>query len=77
MPYHVRRTDREIANQAELYEIIERNKYATLALCFNNEPYIVTLTYGFDKITKSLYFHCGKEGLKLDFIKRTQTLALQ
>ncbi len=76
MSYHIRRKDREIIDQSELNQIIARNKYATLALCHNNEPYIVTLTYGYDKNTKTLYFHCSKEGLKLDFIKKIRTRAL-
>lgn len=70
MPYHVRRNDREISNQSELNRIIAHNKYATLALCVNNEPYIVTLTYGYDLDNNTLYFHSGKNGLKIDFIKK-------
>jgi nitroimidazol reductase NimA-like FMN-containing flavoprotein (pyridoxamine 5'-phosphate oxidase superfamily) len=76
MSYHVRRKDREIIDQSELNQIIARNKYATLALCHNNEPYIVTLTYGYDNNTKTLYFHCSKEGLKLDFIKKNPNTCL-
>ena len=70
MPYHVRFKDREITDQAELEKIILHNKTATIALCRNDEPYVVTLTYGYDQETKTLYFHCGKKGLKIDFIKR-------
>ena len=38
-------------------------------MCRENEPYLVTLSYGFDSSRNSLYFHCANEGLKLDFIR--------
>jgi len=37
-------------------------------MCRDNEPYIVTLSYGYDSASNSLYFHCAPSGLKLDFI---------
>ena len=38
-------------------------------MCNNDEPYIVTLSYGYDSESNSLFFHCSNKGLKLDFIK--------
>ena len=38
-------------------------------MCKDNEPYLVTLSYGYDKVNNSLFFHCAKEGQKIDFIK--------
>ena len=38
-------------------------------MCKTNEPYIVTLSYGYDNERHTLYFHCAKEGQKIDFIK--------
>jgi len=38
-------------------------------MCRNNEPYIVTLSYGFDAGRNSLYVHCAPQGLKIDFFK--------
>ena len=37
-------------------------------MCRDNEPYIVTLSYGYDTEKQSLYFHCASKGLKLDFL---------
>lgn len=34
-----------------------------------NEPYIITLSYGYDQDNNALYFHCATEGQKIDFIK--------
>jgi uncharacterized protein len=56
--------------------MIRNNRIATLALCRNNEPYVVTLTYGYDNDLRTLYFHCGKEGLKLEFINANPNVCL-
>ena len=74
--YHLHnRPNREITSQIEITEILKKGKYAVISMCAENEPYIVTLSYGFDKLKNILYFHCSKQGLKLDFIKsNTQSL---
>jgi len=64
----MRRREREIVELAELESILLGGEYATLALCSNNEPYIVTLSYGYDREARCLYFHCAKDGLKTDFV---------
>jgi uncharacterized protein len=69
MSYHLRRMEREIKNEKELQTIIEKGKYGVVGLCRNNEPYVVALSYGYDKAQRALYFHCAQSGLKLDFIK--------
>ncbi len=67
--YHMNRIDREIRNTEELSRILKNGKYITIALCRDNEPYIVTLSYGYDERNSCLYFHAALKGLKLDFIK--------
>jgi len=69
MTYHLRRQDREIADPVLLEQIIRQQRYAVIALCRDNEPYVVTLDYGYDAQNRVLYFHCAKEGKKIDFIK--------
>jgi uncharacterized protein len=65
----MRRDDRQITDPKIIEEIIFKGKYATLALCRNNEPYAVTLSYGYDSDSKSLYFHCANTGLKTEFVQ--------
>jgi nitroimidazol reductase NimA-like FMN-containing flavoprotein (pyridoxamine 5'-phosphate oxidase superfamily) len=48
---------------------MERGKFVTISMCRNKEPYIVTLSYGYDKNKHALYFHAAIKGLKLDIIK--------
>lgn len=63
------KAEREITEKSVINEILQNGKYTTISLCRNNEPYIVTLSYGFDKEKNSLYFHSAKKGLKFEFLK--------
>lgn len=67
-PYHMRRDDRRIADPIEVDRILRQGRFVVLALARENEPYVVTLSYGFDDAARVLYFHVAHEGLKLDFI---------
>lgn len=67
--YHLRRIDKEIKNQDEIIEIINRQDYVTLALSYNNYPYLVSLNYGYDSDKMCFYFHCANEGKKIDYIR--------
>ena len=69
MSFHVRRKDREITNPNELQQVLKTTKYVTVALCMNDEPYLVSLSHGYDEAKKCLYFHCAPEGKKLVFLK--------
>lgn len=67
--YHMRKLEREITDKGELASILRKGKYAVISMCRDNDPYIVTLSYGYDEHKNSLYFHSAKSGLKIDFIK--------
>jgi len=69
MSFHVRRKDREITNVAELERILKTTKYVTIALCMDNEPYLVSLSHGYDEKRNCIYFHCASEGKKLIYAK--------
>jgi hypothetical protein len=45
--YHLQnRPDREITSDEEITGILRKGKYAVISMCRDNEPYIVTLSYG-------------------------------
>ena len=68
--YHLKnRPDREILEISEIKDLLLKGKFAVISTCMNNEPYIVTLSYGFDEKKNSLYFHCAPQGLKIDYVK--------
>ena len=68
--YHMNRSELAITDDRELRKIIQQGKYVTIGLCRDNEPYVVTLSYGYDVEKNALYFHCASKGLKLDFIRQ-------
>jgi hypothetical protein len=66
--YHVRRSDKEIKDHEEIKRILRSTKYVTIALSKDNQPYLVTLSHGYDEKRNCIYFHCAKEGKKIDYI---------
>jgi len=67
--YHLKRKDKEITSPEEMQAIIKRGQYTVIALCHNDEPYLVTMNYGYDEKKNALYFHAALEGQKLEFIE--------
>ncbi|MFE3845348.1 pyridoxamine 5'-phosphate oxidase family protein [Thermoplasmatota archaeon] len=64
----IRRKEKEIKNRSEMIEILQKSKYITIAMCKDNEPYLVTLSHGYDPIKNVVYFHCANEGRKIDIL---------
>jgi uncharacterized protein len=69
MSFHVRRKDREITNPNEMHQVLKATKYVTVALCMDGEPYLVSLSHGYDQAKSCIYFHCAPEGKKLIYAK--------
>lgn len=67
--YHMRRTEEEINDPKELERILLGQRIATIAMCRDNEPYLVALSYGYDPESRSIYFHCATSGKKLDLMR--------
>lgn len=63
----MRRKDKQLAME-ESIEILKNNEVGILStICENGYPYGVPLNYVYFK--DSIYFHCAREGQKLDNIK--------
>jgi nitroimidazol reductase NimA-like FMN-containing flavoprotein (pyridoxamine 5'-phosphate oxidase superfamily) len=54
--------------------ILESSKYITIAMCQDEEPYLATLSHGYDRERNCLYFHCAKQGKKIDILKKHNTV---
>ncbi len=67
--YHMQKVEGEIKDPAAIEAILAGGQYATLALARQDEPYVVTLNYGYAPAAHALYFHSALEGLKLEFIR--------
>jgi len=58
----------------EMVAILESSKYITIAMCQDEEPYLATLSHGYDRERNCLYFHCAKQGKKIDILKKHNTV---
>jgi len=68
--YHMLRSEKEITDPAIIERILKNGRYATIALCDGDDPYVITLSYGYTPTEKALYFHTAKKGRKLDIIAK-------
>jgi len=69
--YHMHKQEAELTDPAAIEAVLRAGRFATLALCRDGEPYVVTMNYGFEPAHAgaTLYFHCANAGLKLDIIR--------
>lgn len=67
--YHMRRADKAMRDEHEMLTLIRSQRLLTLAMCADGEPYLVTVDYGFDESARTFYFHCAREGKKLDVLR--------
>ena len=64
----IRRKEKAIENADEMKAIIAQAKHVTFAMCKDNEPYLVTVSHGYNKEKNCIYFHCAREGKKIDIL---------
>jgi nitroimidazol reductase NimA-like FMN-containing flavoprotein (pyridoxamine 5'-phosphate oxidase superfamily) len=74
MTYHMRRKDKKITEETVLKKILKSTKYVTIAMSMDNQPYLVSLSHGYDENRNCIYFHCASEGKKLDFLKANNAI---
>ena len=69
----MRRKDREVTQKEELIEILDSCKTACIAMIDGDIPYNVPLNYGYEFKGDDLilFFHCAKEGRKIEIIKNS------
>ena len=70
----IRRKEKAIESVDEMKEIIRQVQYVTIALCKDNEPYLVSLSHGYDPNKNCIYFHCAREGKKIDVLKENNVV---
>ena len=74
----MRRKDREVKEKLDLEEIIRQADVVRLAFFAPKAPYIVPLNFGYvwDETLK-FYFHCAKEGRKLELMKTDNAVGFE
>jgi hypothetical protein len=75
----MRRADREVLDRAGLIEILDKADACRLAFAAGGEPYIVTLSFGYEWEGELpvLYFHCAREGRKLDAMRASPRVCFE
>jgi nitroimidazol reductase NimA-like FMN-containing flavoprotein (pyridoxamine 5'-phosphate oxidase superfamily) len=74
----MRRNERETSDIQKIEEIILKADVCRIAIANGNLPYIVTMNFGYsDGDHRCLYFHCAKEGKKLDMIRENNFVCFE
>jgi hypothetical protein len=65
----MRRAEKEIKDRSQIESIIQAARVCRLGLVDGDEAYIVPMNVGYSD--NCLWFHCAKEGRKMDLVRRT------
>lgn len=71
----MRRTDKEITDKLEQYEILTKGQILRLAMSLNDEPYVVPMNYGFKD--GELFLHSALEGRKVTILKKNPKVCFE
>ena len=75
----MRRIDREVREYGEILDILSKCQVMRLGIYSPDYPYVVPMNFGFDSNghTLTLWFHCAKEGTKLDLISQNPMVGFE
>jgi len=71
----MRRREREIQDEKEIRDILEKGLVCRLGLCDGQQPYIVPMSFGYRD--GRIYFHCAREGRKIDILKKNDRVCIE
>ncbi|MGF7117072.1 pyridoxamine 5'-phosphate oxidase family protein [Methanobacterium oryzae] len=71
----MRRSDKEIKDKETIKLILKEAQVCRIALCDDNKPYIVPMSFGF--ADNNLYLHSATEGLKIDIIHKNNNICFE
>ena len=75
----MRRKDREVTDPQEIFDILKRCDTVRIAVYGEEYPYIVPVSFGTEMIVGKavVYFHCAREGLKVDLIRANPRVCVE
>lgn len=75
----MRRKDREIKDFGKMTEILSACDCCRIGLVDGEEAYIVPMNFGYEDMNGrlTLYFHCAKEGRKIDLTPKQKFVAFE
>jgi nitroimidazol reductase NimA-like FMN-containing flavoprotein (pyridoxamine 5'-phosphate oxidase superfamily) len=65
----MRLQEQAIGEEGDMKDILKKVGYVTMAMCKDEEPYLVTVSHGYDAERNAIYFHCAFEGKKIEILK--------
>ncbi|MEN6473524.1 MAG: pyridoxamine 5'-phosphate oxidase family protein [Syntrophaceae bacterium] len=71
----MRRSDREVTDDALIEAILMQATVCRLAMCDEGWPYVVPLNFGYQD--KRLFFHTAERGRKLDILTRNDRVCFE
>jgi uncharacterized protein len=71
----MRRNEKQIADRGAIDAIIHSSDVCRLALCRDNQPYLVPLSFGYDG--RALFFHTAVEGRKIDYFRANNRVCFE
>ncbi len=75
----MRRKDREVSDRSKMLSILDSCDCCRLGLNADGEVYIVPLNFGYhvENDRLEIFFHCAKEGRKLDLIRKNEKVSFE
>lgn len=75
----MRKAQREIKDIHAILDVLDRCQTIRMALNGDTFPYIVPLSFGWEQVDGKIfiYFHCAKEGKKIDLIAENNAVCLE
>jgi hypothetical protein len=67
--HEIRRKEKAMTDPKEMAAVLRDAKHVTIAMSLNDEPYLVTLNHGYDERKRCIYFHCAREGKKVEILR--------
>lgn len=71
----MRRKEKQVTDEKIILSVLEKAEVCRLGMCRGNVPYIVPMNFGIED--NNLYFHCAREGKKLDIIRENNKVCFE
>lgn len=75
----MRRRDREVTEQSEVLEILERCDTLRIGIQGEKYPYVVPVSFGVETREEQvvIYFHCARQGKKVELLMQSPSVSVE
>jgi len=71
----IRRKDKEIVDEKTMISIIEKAIVCRVAMCWQGEPYVIPMNFGYQD--NYIYLHSARQGRKLDILRNNDKVCIE